>query len=184
MMKKLLAGLGGMSLALAMAVGTIGPAQAAPPPTANARQLATVQPAAITQDVTDAAGNVLGTFTGTFTPTDFTSQRGTLTVEGLINGTLTDAAGTVLATVTNQLTSTEVLGAAAAQACDILNLDLGPLHLDILGLVVDLSDVQLDITAQEGPGNLLGNLLCAVAGLLDRGGSGGLGNLLNRLLGL
>jgi hypothetical protein len=31
----------------------------------------------------------------------------------------------------------------------------------------------------RGPGNLLGNLLCAVAGLLDGGGPG---NLLNNLL--
>jgi hypothetical protein len=33
-----------------------------------------------------------------------------------------------------------------------------------------------------GPGNLLGNLLCAVAGLLDGGPLGNLGNLINRLL--
>ncbi|WP_205829549.1 hypothetical protein [Microbacterium sp. MEC084] len=56
------------------------------------------------------------------------------------------------------------------QACDILTLDLGPLHLDLLGLVVDLAPVNLDVTAQPGAGNLLGNLLCAVAGLLDRDG--------------
>jgi len=30
--------------------------------------------------------------------------------------------------------------------------------------------VRLDITAQPGPGNLLGNLLCAVSGLLDNTG--------------
>ena len=52
-------------------------------------------------------------------------------------------------------------------ACSILNLDLGPLHLDLLGLVVDLAPVHLDITAQPGPGNLLGNLLCAIVGVLD-----------------
>jgi hypothetical protein len=43
----------------------------------------------------------------------------------------------------------------------------------------------LNIVAQSGAGNLLGNLLCAVAGLLD--GSGALGRisrLLNRVLGL
>lgn len=61
---------------------------------------------------------------------------------------------------------------AQAGACDILNLVLGPLHLDLLGLVVDLNQVVLDITAQSGAGNLLGNLLCAVAGLLD--GTGGI----------
>ena len=43
--------------------------------------------------------------------------------------------------------------------------------------------VVLNITAEAGPGNLLGNLLCAVAGLLDRGGSLGIiRNLLNAIL--
>jgi hypothetical protein len=43
----------------------------------------------------------------------------------------------------------------------------------------------LDITAEQGPGNLLGNLLCAVAGLLDSNAPGGLlANLLNQLFGL
>jgi len=59
-------------------------------------------------------------------------------------------------------------GSPTAATCDILTLDLGPLHLDLLGLVVDLAPVHLSITAQSGPGNLLGNLLCAVAGSLER----------------
>jgi hypothetical protein len=67
--------------------------------------------------------------------------------------------------------------------CDILFLDLGPINLDVLGLVVDLSDVQLDIFAVPGAGNLLGNLLCAVAGLLDGPGLiGGIGNAIDNLL--
>jgi hypothetical protein len=45
-----------------------------------------------------------------------------------------------------------------------------------------LSQVILDIVAQSGPGNLLGNLLCAVVGLLDN--PGGLARLLNDLLGI
>ena len=52
-------------------------------------------------------------------------------------------------------------------ACNVLFLDLGPLHLDLLGLTVDLSQVILDVNAVTGPGNLLGNLLCALLGLLD-----------------
>ena len=73
--------------------------------------------------------------------------------------------------------STGGAGAAAAPdavvlqqeplACSILALDLGPLHLDLLGLVVDLAPVILDVTAVPGPGNLLGNLLCAIVSLLD-----------------
>jgi hypothetical protein len=55
----------------------------------------------------------------------------------------------------------------SSHGCDILNLELGEIHLDLLGLVIDLSQINLDIVAEPGAGNLLGNLLCAVAGLLD-----------------
>jgi hypothetical protein len=48
--------------------------------------------------------------------------------------------------------------------------------------VVDLNQVHLTITAERGPGNLLGNVLCAVAGLLDQGGNGGaIQQLLNQI---
>ena len=63
---------------------------------------------------------------------------------------------------------TSLVGPAQAPGqCQILDLVLGPLDLDLLGLVVHLDTVHLNITAQRGPGNLLGNLLCAVAGLLN-----------------
>jgi EAL domain-containing protein (putative c-di-GMP-specific phosphodiesterase class I) len=42
----------------------------------------------------------------------------------------------------------------------------------------------LDITAQSGPGNLLGNLLCAIANLLNSNGAlSSIAQLLNQLLG-
>lgn len=44
--------------------------------------------------------------------------------------------------------------------------------------------MHLTITAQQGAGNLLGNLLCAIANLLNGGATGGLATLLNRILGL
>jgi hypothetical protein len=69
--------------------------------------------------------------------------------------------------------------------CKILQLDLGPLHLDLLGLVIDLNAIHLDITAQSGAGNLLGNLLCAIANLLNQGGPlSQLVTALNQLVGL
>jgi hypothetical protein len=71
---------------------------------------------------------------------------------------------------------------AVGGACQVLHLDLGPLNLNLLGLKVHLNEVVLDITAQPGAGNLLGNLLCAVAGLLDNNGP--LGGLLGQLSGL
>ncbi len=72
--------------------------------------------------------------------------------------------------------------AGTAGSCPVLHLDLGPLDLNLLGLKVHLNDVVLDITAQSGPGNLLGNLLCAVAHLLDGGPTSGLAGLLNNVL--
>ncbi|HEY1155906.1 MAG TPA: ABC transporter substrate-binding protein, partial [Arthrobacter sp.] len=103
---------------------------------------------------------------------------------GTFTGTLKSAAG-VITPITNAATSVGVTQAAATGSCKILDLTLGPLHLDLLGLVVDLYQVHLTITAQPGNGNLLGNLLCSVANLLN-GGTGltGLANLLNQLLGL
>ena len=122
-----------------------------------------------------------GTFTGTFTPKKFSVVNGTLEATGPLTGTLTDADGTQLGTVSQTVTmpvgtsgaatSTAAAAAAAPAGCGILNLVLGPLNLNLLGLVVTLNQVHLTITAVPGAGNLLGNLLCAVTGLLNGGGS-------------
>lgn len=75
-----------------------------------------------------------------------------------------------------------------AGACNVLNLRLAPLDLNILGLQVHLNRVVLNIVAQTGAGQLLGNLLCFLAGLLDGGTPlsdllGRVTTLLNRILG-
>ena len=73
--------------------------------------------------------------------------------------------------------------AIPSHVCTILTLNLGPLHLDLLGLVIDLSPVTLVITAVPGPGHLLGNLLCGIDHLLDGGGSlATVAKLLNEVL--
>ena len=65
--------------------------------------------------------------------------------------------------------SAPVRAATHRGTCQILDLILGPLHLDLLGLVVDLygrtrSDpVRVTITGEPGHG-LLGDLLCSLAG--------------------
>ena len=115
-------------------------------------------------------------YNGTLTITDITRSGTQL----LFDGTLTNTATGVVTTFTDVL-GTLALGGSPA-ACDILFLDLGPISLDLLGLTVDLSRVTLDINAVPGAGNLLGNLLCAVAGLLDGGLGAGLAGLLDRLL--
>lgn len=94
-----------------------------------------------------------------------------------------NAVGTVVDSVSNVRLQVPVV--AASGTCTILDLTLGPLHLNLLGLVVDLNMVHLTITAQSGSGNLLGNLLCAVAHLLDQNPPlGSLASLLNQILAL
>jgi hypothetical protein len=77
----------------------------------------------------------------------------------------------------------------AGNACAILALDLGPINLPVLGLVVRTNQIQLRIDAVQGPGNLLGNLLCGITGILDPGSLanttlGQLSQILNALLAL
>ena len=108
-----------------------------------------------------------GLLNGVFTITSFAvNSAGQLVANGTFTGTA--VVGGVTQTVTDTPASTPL---QATGTCRILDLTLGPLHLDLLGLVVDLNQVHLTITAQQGPGNLLGNLLCAVAHLLDGSGS-------------
>jgi hypothetical protein len=47
--------------------------------------------------------------------------------------------------------------------CSVLDLQLAPIHLQLLGLHVDTSAICLEITATQG-GGLLGDLLCGLAG--------------------
>ena len=132
--------------------------------------------AGITVPVAGSGGG--STFVGTFDLQRFSVVNGVVSAVGTLTGTVTNATGQVTSIV-RTLAIPLNLGAAQA-TCEILHLELGPLSLDLLGLNVDLNQIVLDITAVPGPGNLLGNLLCAVAGLLDN--PNGLAALLNRIL--
>ncbi|HET9309425.1 MAG TPA: hypothetical protein VFO46_25645 [Candidatus Sulfotelmatobacter sp.] len=121
----------------------------------------------------DALGNVLN---GVFTIQNFASSGNQLVAQGVLNGTITSATGTVT-NVTNQSVTLPVSGVSAT--CQILNLVLGPLDLNLLGLTIHLNQVVLNITAVSGNGNLLGNLLCAVANLLN---GSNLSSILNTLV--
>jgi hypothetical protein len=129
-----------------------------------------------------------GTFNGTFTVAKFAVSNGALVASGVLKGTLIDesaVATSIYRTVTVPVIlpgSAKSASAAAGIGCDVLHLELGPLDLDLLGLVVHLDRVVLDITAVPGAGNLLGNLLCAITGLLDGSNLGRLALLLNQLL--
>ena len=138
--------------------------------------------------VQGATADGANTFSGILKLTDFAvNSAGQLVANGVLNGTLTGSGVTGgTSAITNQAVTLPV--SSLTGSCQILNLTLGPLDLNLLGLVVHLNTVVLNISAQPGPGNLLGNLLCAVAGLLNGGGAlSGLltqiANLLNQILG-
>lgn len=144
--------------------------------------------------VTSAAQNGKA-FTGHFDVSQFVTKSG----KTYALGTLTGRIGNRIVTKKNveipasigSATSTTGTSkdkvASPAATCPILHLVLGPLNLNLLGLTVHLNQVVLDINAQSGAGNLLGNLLCSVANLLN--GSGlptgqvtGLLNIVQQLL--
>ena len=136
-----------------------------------------------------ADGTVLD---GSFELKRFYERQGVLYAVGTLTGTLGDKS--IRKNVSLPVTGASneppaVEGLIQQQApvptpggCDILTLNLGPLDLDILGLRIALDPVNLLIEAVPGAGNLLGNLLCGVAGLLDGPLGGGLGGLLRNLL--
>jgi hypothetical protein len=150
-------------------------------------ELLTAAPAPVHGSAAD--GTVLD---GLFELKRFDERQGVLYAVGTLTGTLGDKSvrknvSLPVSGASNELAAVDGLVQQQAPvptpgACDILTLNLGPLDLDILGLRVALDPVNLLIEAVPGAGNLLGNLLCAVAGLLDGPLGGGLGGLLRSLL--
>jgi hypothetical protein len=123
----------------------------------------------------------VGTFAGTLNLTNFAVVNGVINAVGTISGTLTALDGTV-STLANSPISIPL--ASFTGTCTILTLHTGAIALNLLGLNVSLAPIDLVITATAAPGNLLGNLLCAVAHLLDSNASlGAITNLLNQILG-
>jgi hypothetical protein len=198
-----------VATAACLALTTAGPAGGAighrESSQASQAALATTAIPGVTSEITGTwqGRRGSGVVAGTFTPDRFKASGQLLQVRGILDLTLTDANGTTVQTVNKKVWRTVASATAAggegaagsvapaafvpaqAQVCDILHLNLGPLHLDLLGLVIDLDEIVLDIVAVPGAGNLLGNLLCAVVGLLDGGFDLGLiSDLLNAILAI
>src|SRR5919199_5261975 len=160
-----------------LAIGTAAVGATATP--ASAQTTPIVVP--VTGTATNALGQVVN-FAGQFTLQSFQFVNGQLSAVGRLTGTLTNTVTGVTQAVDQVITLP--IGQATG-TCQILHLVIGPIDLNLLGLMVHTNQIVIDITAQSGPGNLLGNLLCAVAHLLDSNASGNaLANLLNHLLGL
>lgn len=187
----------GSFVALAMAVGlaSVGIGSAAAVDSSSRSVVGKSDAGKITSTVVGKTSNG-DQVTGSFTPIRTVKRGETLYMKGFLHGVIRDAGPNTHFSGVELIPIKKINGqrladarvAANASACDILNLVLGPLDLNVLGLEIHLQRVVLDIVAVAGAGNLLGNLLCAVAGLLDGGPLAGLlgqlQTLLNQILGL
>ena len=165
---------------------TIAPG-ASPAPSAAAQQPSATISGTVTGTcsfVTGTGETINGTIqNGVFTLTGFSAQGGTLFATGTLSGVCSgvNALGQTVTQTINATASAPVTGGTGT--CTILDLTLGPIHLDLLGLVVDTNQIHLTITGQQG--NLLGNLLCGIANALNGGAPANqLANLLNHLLAI
>jgi hypothetical protein len=137
----------------------------------------------------DASGTLNGAFeiTEPFQIREFEDEDGNvverLVTSGYLTGTFTPDGGEPIDLGTHYVPDVPVGGVFNPDRCQILFLELGPVFLDVLGLVVEIPDpIVLDIYAERGPGKLLGNLLCAIVGILDPVVEDPVGTPLDRLI--
>jgi hypothetical protein len=144
-----------------------------------------------TQDLTKKIA-VTGTakngkkFAGTYSIDRFISRRGQVLAVGTLKGRLKNRRVNRSGVRIPVTGFTDQGAAQSAQlVCRILTLTLGPLDLNLLGLRIQLNQVNLRITAIPG-GGLLGDLLCGLSNLLNPAGLAGnqLSAVLNALLAL
>jgi hypothetical protein len=172
------------TLSCALLLGAVGSASAA----------TTTSPLAKSVPVTGATKSGKKLKNGTFTIDRFAKKNGKLYAIGTLTGRI---GGKSFTRHTRMPASRPtVQGAQTAQvipptpnACTILNLVLGPIDLNLLGLRVRTNEIRVLIEGVRGPGNLLGNLLCGITGLLDPNALassplGQLAQILNALLAL
>jgi hypothetical protein len=110
-----------------------------------------------------------GTVSVKFTIQKFVKTRHSLTALGTVISTFTPADGSAATTVKQPFrakvtTAAKLFSTNSPQRiCNVLNLTLDGLSLNLLGLHVDLSKVVLNITANSN-GGVLGSLFCSLAG--------------------
>ena len=112
-------------------------------------------------------------FNGTFAIDRFTSRGGKLyavgTLKGKLKGRTVKRSNVRIpaALARHQTAGASQLPNPTPGACQILDLVLQPIDLNLLGLRVATSRIEVLIEAIPGAGNLLGNLLCGITGILD-----------------
>jgi hypothetical protein len=110
-------------------------------------------------------------FKGTYTIQRFTTSGNKVVAVGTLTGKLK---GKKVTKNNVKIPATLSVPAQSSQApnptegaCQVLDLVLNPIDLNLLGLRVATSRIEVLIEAIPGGNALLGNLLCAITGILD-----------------
>jgi hypothetical protein len=119
----------------------------------------------------DSTHGVLGKLFCSLTNATITTPKTATTAASTLTRKLHSAtvmrAGATLYSPQSQTSTSGSTSSSALQAdgtdCSVLHLVLGPLHLDLLGLIVDLNKIVLDIDAI--PGTTIGDLFCSLVGV-------------------
>jgi hypothetical protein len=172
----LLAGLATLALgAVAVPVASASNGTSVPPKTNSLPALKTIP-------VHGAAKNGKQ-FSGTYAIQRYVARGGKAYAVGTLKGKLKGRHVTRYNVMMPATLAAPAAGTAKARtsqaACTVLNLQLGPIDLNLLGLRVQLFGgtnpatplpVSLLITGVPGNGNLVGNLLCNITGALNQPG--------------
>jgi hypothetical protein len=126
-------------------------------------EVQTAQPITVTLTAAEGDGLLLGNV--------LTAVSGLLNLQGVGS-----ALNNVLSTTVGLLNSVDlavagvgdgVLTSAPASTTRVLDLAVAPVHLDLLGLNVDTTPIQLSVTANAGEGLVLGNVLTSLTNLFN-----------------
>src|SRR5215210_5307564 len=101
-------------------------------------------------NITQTVGNNVLNFVGNLNITRFVNQGGQLVAVGNVVGTLTNQTTGVITQIVQSFRQVVAIIGTPQAACDILHLELGPIDLNLLGLVVHVDKIVIDIDAQPG----------------------------------
>jgi hypothetical protein len=126
-------------------------------------QVQTAQPITITLTAEKGDGLLLGNV--------LTAVSGLLNLQG-VGAALNNVLGTTVTLLNAASLSVVGVGdgpftSAPASTTQVVNVSVAPVHLDLLGLLVDTSAIQLTITAHAGEGLVLGNVLTSLVNLFN-----------------
>ncbi len=122
-------------------------------------------PIDVTVSVQTGSGELLGNLLTVVS--NLVNLQGVNTALNNVLGSVVDLLNSAGLAVNGLTTVTGPLSTAPAATTPVLNLFVAPVHLNLLGAVVDTSPITVTITGQSGDGLVLGNVIADLANLFN-----------------